>query len=54
MPETEYELPRMDDFVFSGDGWMQCRICRETWNPVSLQEAVYRWNDHICREKRSK
>jgi hypothetical protein len=56
VPETEYELPGMDDFVLTAGEpdelvWMQCRICFNTWQVVNLADALHQWNEHICKEK---
>lgn len=57
MPERQYELPEMSDFVLSAGEpdelvWMQCRICFETWQVVHLAESLHLWNMHICKEKK--
>jgi hypothetical protein len=55
---TFYELPGLDEMVLEADAqdetvWMQCRICLETWEVVTVRDALDRYNEHTCKEKTS-
>jgi hypothetical protein len=49
-------MTEMDDFALScddGNVYMQCRICHEVWEVVSLQDAVNDWNWHTTCSPRN-
>jgi hypothetical protein len=45
-------LPAASDMVLNADDdlvWMQCRRCHETWQVVTMADALTNWYAHRCR-----